>query len=212
RWSREQFTARLRSAGVAPGEFAIPKVIEIRREAQPVPAAAVHEAIATFLHRTLAPADIRFTPPLTTATTPVVAVLRSVPDLVHGRLEVICRAQNDPRLLPFAVSVRMPAAALARQELRRGVQKSDAAVRTPLVPQPELVKPGRMAKLVISQPGFAMTTLVQPLQAGRKGDHIRVRSLATKAILQVLVTGHDQVGILPRSLAILPQGGIHGRN
>ncbi|MGH9484438.1 MAG: hypothetical protein ACRD1F_05225, partial [Terriglobales bacterium] len=44
RWSREQFTARLRSAGVAPGEFAIPKVIEIRREAQPVPAAAVLEA------------------------------------------------------------------------------------------------------------------------------------------------------------------------
>ncbi len=193
RWSAAQLASRLRSAGLLPGEFQIPARIEIERQAQPIPTAAVLQALTVYLRRPVLGSEVAFTPPLTTAADPQVQVLRAVPDRVHGRLEVYCRATKDLRLLPFAVSVRLSPAEQALQA------RQASAVWRPhpeVAPKPVLVRPGRTAQLVIEQPGFALTTLVQPLQEGRQGDRIRVRSLATKAILQVVVTGRDQVGSL----------------
>lgn len=203
RWSRAQFSARLRSAGIEANQFEIPSQIEVQRASRPIPLAAVLQALRTSLHRPIPAADVRFTAPLTTAADPAVQVLRAVPDRVHGRLEVFCRAQQDPLLLPFLVSVRMSAA--ERIESAHSVWPLHAPPAKPF-----LVKPGRTAQLIIAAPGFALTTLVQPLQLGREGDHIRVRSLATKAILQVLVTGPDQVRPLPNAIATVPQKGAHG--
>ncbi len=189
RWSRAQFSARLRSAGIATSQFEIPLQIEVQRASQPIPVALVLEAVGVALHRPLLEADINFTAPLTTATAPAVHVLRAVPDRLHGRIEVFCRAEHDPLLLPFLVSVRMSAA--ERAQHAQSVWPLHAPPAKPI-----LVRPGRTAQLTIAAPGFALTTRVQPLQPGRQGDHIRVRSLATKAILQVLVTGRDQVSSL----------------
>lgn len=188
RWSRTQFAARLRSAGIETSQFAIPAQIEVRRASRPIPVRAVLQALRTSLRRPLEAADVDFAAPLTTAADPAVKVLRAVPDRLHGRLEVFCRAENDPLLLPFVVSVRVPAAELAQHTQPDWLHAAPA--------QPILVKPGRTARLTIAAPGFALTTQVQPLQPGRAGDHIRVRSLATHAILQVRVTGRDQVSSL----------------
>lgn len=188
RWSREQFAARLRSAGIETSQFEIPAQIEVQRASRPIPVSAVLQALSTSLRRPLAADDVSFAAPLTTASDPAVQVLRAVPDRVHGRLDVFCRAQHDPLLLPFVVSVRVPAAELAQSAQPEWLHAAPA--------KPILVKPGRTAQLTIAEPGFALTSQVQPLQPGREGDHIRVRSLATKAILQVLVTGRDRVSSL----------------
>lgn len=197
RWSRAQFAARLRSAGIETSRFVIPALIEVQRASRPIPVSAVLQALSTSLGRPLEAADVDFVAPLTTAADPAVQVLRAVPDRVHGRLDVFCRAQHDPLLLPFVVSVRVPAAELAQLAQPEWLHAAPA--------KPILVKPGRTAQLTIAEPGFALTTQVQPLQPGREGDHIRVRSLATKAILQVLVTGRDRV-------SSLTQGDLHDQH
>ncbi len=215
RWSRAQLEARLRSAGVPPRDFVIPAAIEIERRAAPVPVAAVLAALRTVLHRPLTARDVSFLAPLTTAAQPEVKVLRTRPDIAHGRLEVICRAQNDPALLPFSVSVRVPTAELTQQTRQRWLRSRMVAARPTMplaarpAPAPMVVRPGQIARLSISDPGFALVTLVEPLQPGRAGDIIRVRSLATHAVLRVRVTGPDQVSSLPNALATPPQESPH---
>lgn len=214
RWSAAQLTSRLRSAGVPTADFAIPAEVEIERRAAPVPEAAVLSAVSAYLRRPLHPDDLDFLAPLTTAAEPAISVLRSQPDVAHARLDVICRAQNDPQLLPFTVSVRIPAAELAQQARQRWLRAFAASHATAAAPRPAspLVRTGRLARLSISDPGFALVTMVEPLQPGRAGEIIRVRSLATKAVLQVRVTGPDQVSALPNAFAAPPQEAPHGRN
>lgn len=214
RWSAAQLSARLRGAGVPAADFVIPAEVEIERQAAPVPAAAVLTAASAYLHRPLAAADLEFLAPQTTARHPAVMVLRSQPDVAHGRLDLICRAQNDPQLLPFTVSVRVPAAELEQQARQRWLRAFAAprAVSAARPALPLLVRTGHLARLTINDPGFALVTLVEPLQPGRAGDIIRVRSLATKAVLRVRVTGIDQVSSLTIALTAPPREAPNGRN
>lgn len=194
-WSDVQFAARLRAAGLTPSDFAIPARVEVERQAQAIPPAAVVAAIGAYLHRPLTAAEVRFTAPLTTAAEPAVEVVGARRDAAHGRLEVICRARHDAALLPFAVSVA-PApgdlARLAQQKLARATAAPTAAPGAPPA-RPILVRPGQAATLAIRHPGFAITTTVEPLQAGRAGDRIPVRNPGNHALLRVYVTGPNLV-------------------
>ncbi|MGH9467397.1 MAG: flagella basal body P-ring formation protein FlgA [Terriglobales bacterium] len=213
RWTGRALAARLRSAGLSSQDFLFPPRIVVRRQAHPMPRAAVLAAVSAYLHRPVSAQDVRYAAPLTTSSTPDVVVLRAVRDALQDRLDVFCRARHDPQLLPFVVSVRLTGA--EREQAVQQRRQSAFVYARPSVPsRPVLVRPGHNAVLVIASPGFAMTTLVAPLQPGRQGDHIRVRSLATKAILQVVVSGPNAVAALPQSLTgagpVLSPGGDHG--
>jgi hypothetical protein len=199
-WTREQFAARLRAAGLPPAEFDIPATVAVERQAQPIPAAAVLAALRGFFHRELNPGDLRFTAPLTTAADPAVEVVSAHRDAAHDDLEVICRARHDAQLLPFAVSVPLAAgdeARIAEARLQRAVAAAPAeAARTAL---PILVRPGHPATLAIRHPGFAITTSVEPLQAGRAGDRILVRNPGNHALLHVFVRGANLVSDQPEN-------------
>jgi hypothetical protein len=193
-WTREQFAARLRAAGLPPAAFAIPATVAVERQAQAIPVAAVLTALNGYLHRELEPGDLRFAAPLTTATDPAVEVVSARRDVARDDLEVICRAQHDPQLLPFAVSVPLAPgdeARLAQEKLQRAAAVSP--VRAAARVQPILVRPGHPATLDIRHPGFAITTTVEPLQSGRQGDRILVRNPGNHALLHVYVSGADRV-------------------
>jgi hypothetical protein len=193
-WTREQFAARLRAAGLPPAEFAIPATVAVERQAQPIPVAAVLTALHGFLHRDFHPGDLRFTAPLTTASDPEVEVVSAHRDAARGDLEVICRARHDAQLLPFAVSVPLAAgdqARIAQARLQRAV--AAASPEAPPAARPILVRPGHPATLAIRHPGFAITTTVEPLQAGRQGDRILVRNPGNHALLHVWVHGANLV-------------------
>ncbi|HET9784736.1 MAG TPA: flagella basal body P-ring formation protein FlgA [Terriglobales bacterium] len=199
-WTRDQFAARLRAAGLPPAEFEIPVTVTVDRQAQAIPVAAVLTALNGYLHRELAPGDLRFTAPLTTAADPAVEVVSARRDAARDDLEVICRAQHDPQLLPFAVSVPLApgdAARIAQEKLRRAAATAPREAEARV--QPIVVRPGHPATLAISHPGFAITTTVEPLQAGRVGDRILVRNPGNHALLHVFVSGADRVSDQPEN-------------
>jgi hypothetical protein len=200
RLTRRQLEARLRGLGIDAGRFAIPAEIEVVRRAAAISRAAVAAAVAAYLHRTVPPADLLFSAPPTTSAAPDVVVVRELVDAAHDRLELLCRDRNDAQLLPFAVSLALSPAALARRAARararaRAWAEAVAAPRPVPValPTPILVRPGHKARLTIDDPGFALVTEVMPLEPGRKGQSIRVRSLATGAVLPARVTGANQL-------------------
>jgi hypothetical protein len=200
RLSRAQLRARLRGLGVDAARFAIPAEITVVRRARAIPRAAVDAAVAAYVHRVVPASELLFAAPLTTAAAPDVVVVRELVDAAHGRLELLCRDRNDPQLLPFAVSLAQSPAALAhRAAAERARQRAWARAAVPArpvavaMPTPILVRPGHRANLVIDDPGFSLVTEVMPLEPGRKGQSIRVRSLATRALLTAIVTGRNQL-------------------
>ncbi|HUX65973.1 MAG TPA: hypothetical protein VMV31_00635 [Terriglobales bacterium] len=187
-WNRAQAAARLRLAGLAARRFAIPEQIEVRRRSWAVARPAVVAAVAAYLHRGVAAAEVEYVAPLTTvAGDPGIQVESARPDVAHGRLVLVCRDRADAGLLPFVVFVRLPAAALAARR-RAGVLPAPrpAAARY-------LVQPGHPAQLVIHNAAFSLTTEVMPLQAGQAGQTIQAVSVATHAGLRVVVIGPNQV-------------------
>ncbi len=200
RLSRRALEARLRALGVNPSRFAIPAEVEVERRAHAIPAAAVQAAVSAYLKRPVSSAGLLYSAPATTAAVPEIVVVRALVDAAHGRLELLCRDRGDPQLLPFAVSLALPPAALARRaaaararELawaRAVVHPRPVAVA---MPSPILVQPGHKANLLIQNPGFALVTRVMPLEPGRKGQRIRVMSLATHAVLPAVVSGRNQL-------------------
>ena len=188
-WPRAQLRRQLQAAGLDPAIFAIPERVIVTRRALPVARRFVLDALAQHFHHRVAAGDIEFSPPLTTAIgDPGIEVVAARLDLGRGGMDVRCRATADPRLLPFMVFMRLPATELALQRRRPLLEAAVAAVAPP-----ELVTPGRLAELSIANHGFALTTAVMPLQAGRAGDTVRAVSLATHAVLQVRVVGRDRV-------------------
>lgn len=189
RWNHAQVENRIAAAGLAPEDFAIPPAIEIHREARSVTAAEVQTALTTYLRR---PAEaMTFVPPLTTVAGDVgLAVTASRPDLPHGRLVLTCRAANDPELLPFTVTVPLPAAELsARRQAALLPANAVPAAAAPAI----LVQPGRPAQWLIANTAYSLTSQVMPLQAGRAGQIIRAVNTATHAPVRVRVVGKDQV-------------------
>ncbi len=200
RLSRGQLQAQLRRLGVNPARFVIPSQVEIVRQAQAIPFAAVIAAVSSYLRRPVAPSELLYSAPATTAAAPAVVVVRERVDAAHGRLELLCRDRNDPQLLPFAVSLALSPAALSRRAAAaraRELAWARAVVkprpRAVPMPTPILVQPGHTANLLINTPGFALVTQVMPLEPGRLGQHIRVTSLATHAVLPAVVSGKNQL-------------------
>lgn len=215
-WTRAQLAADLRALGADPALFAIPPEIEVIRRAAPISSAQVAAALAGYLGRPVAAASLQFNAPLSTAAAdPAIAVLSTRPDRVRGALVAICRARHDPALLPFTVLLPLadaPArgsASLAADRaqgpapINSGMGGMAAQGPAPIDggmggitaqgPAPILVSPGHPATLSIRTAGFALTSLVMPLQQGRAGQRIRAQSVVTHALLTVIVTGKNSV-------------------
>lgn len=92
---------------------------------------------------------------------------------------------NEPAILPFYVTIDdFPGAeSLAGRSLAPGVGR----VATGSAQSPVLARPGKPARLVAEGPNFRFSTIVVPLQQGRKGQLIRVREKGTRRLLKARV-------------------------
>jgi hypothetical protein len=95
-------------------------------------------------------------------------------------------ASKEPHLLPFYVSVdSLPGADLLAG---RGALSGKSVMRGSAQPR-VLVKPGKPVRMLGEGRNFRFSTIVVPLQPGRKGEIIRVRERGTRRLLKAEVTG-----------------------
>ncbi len=96
-------------------------------------------------------------------------------------------ASNEPRLLPFYVSIdNFPR---AEQLAERTATPAGGNAPKGRTQSAILVAAGKPARLVGEGPNFRFSTIVVPLQPGRKGQFIRVRERGTRRLLRAEVVG-----------------------
>ncbi len=132
---------------------------------------------------------------------PGLVVQRIEPDLVRRQIRFLLWTSNEPRVLPFYVTVEEPRRPADRfwSSHADAVPAYKARFTSPAAsPAIMLVSKGKPAKLVVETQTLRMTVLVTPLESGVQGQVIRVRNSDTQRVFKAEVVGK---GLLQASLA-----------
>lgn len=115
-------------------------------------------------------------------------------DLLRREIVFQLWAANEPEYLPFQVTARRDPSALGLKAVAgwRGDDVNAAGAHKPGEEPPMvLAKPRTVATLVMLGQNVRVTTAVEPLQPGIKGQRILVRDLDTKRIMSAQVVGRS---------------------
>jgi len=144
-------------------------------------------AASSYLHHPVAARDIAVAP-VAASRVEAVHIVAARADMAHGQWVLTCRDPKNPTAPAFAVTVRA-----SEQELRGALPQAIGAGAARRPTEPPAITAGHEATLTIADPGFNLATTVVALENGRMGQTIRVRSLATQAVITAQVTGPNQV-------------------
>jgi hypothetical protein len=190
-------------------EIGVPERITVFREARPITVQEVFSAIQGALEHSgssaaadLHPEDILFQAQvLVVPGDPGLRILRSDydPGLKRGRF--LLAATNDPKVLPFLVSVRFAGsssaapfdavAALVPKERKPDLAPTPAAIEKAVF----LVTPGETATLVLESDALRMTADVIPLEKGILGQRVQVRVVDTGKVFSARVDGRAHLAL-----------------
>ncbi|HEY2545817.1 MAG TPA: flagella basal body P-ring formation protein FlgA [Candidatus Acidoferrum sp.] len=201
-FTRETLTAAIASSGLSPADFVIPAAVTVRRGSRLLSREEIYAAIQSSLAKNPMPglaslqirdialeSDVRV-PPGDAG----LLVTQAIFDQFIGRARFRLWAKSAPGVLPFFVTVKLPAtlpdSSSARKILTVAAHPSNSiGSSTALDTSSEvLVAADRPARLHLHSSNMDMLLQVRPLQRGHLGEVIRVRLQVTGRTLQARVT------------------------
>jgi len=186
---------------------AVPERIVVSRDARPITVQEVFAAIQSALEHggvssaaSLRPEDVLLqTQVLVGPGDAGLEVLRAEFDRGMRGARFLLRTSQEPKVLPFFVSVRLPADSQqarfdAVTRLSRNGSKTESAPRSLVLAKTAfLVSPGEQATLLLQSDAVRMIADVIPLERGKMGQVVPVRVLDTGKIFNAQVDGRSHL-------------------
>ena len=190
-------------------DIAVPERVVITRDARPITLNEVFLSIQTALRRSdismgeaLRPEDVSLQAQVLVGPGDAgLEVLRSDFDAGMKRGRFLLWPSQDPKVLPFLVTVRLSGASpfSAPRALNlaspKTIQQEQAPAAAAHMSSQVLVSPGETATLLLQSDVLSMVAEVAPLQKGVMGQQVQVRVVETGKVFRAQVDGRAHLNL-----------------